>query len=294
MARVRRTGSGAAPYISLLVALLHALPATPASGPAPAHRYAGLARRAPLIDLRGGASKEWVCDGDVCELKEVKTKAPAAKRKASSKSSSSAGGRNKAKAAAKKPLAMSSEGGGLSRIFSKISKAIFGSPGTTKAGGLVGAVRSIFSKLFGGKQSAADDEDEDEDEEEEAKATTKTTVNKEKKLEGASSSSASSSASASAEDAAAAAKLAKRKAAKAAAKAKMGRGPGGKGPGALRTSANLRIQRELRDFQTNAPPNCAVSVRPENINVWVITLTGVEGTLFEGEKHKLRIEFSKE
>eukprot|EP00619_Florenciella_sp_RCC1007_P009915 CAMPEP_0205930178 /NCGR_PEP_ID=MMETSP1325-20131115/25740_1 /ASSEMBLY_ACC=CAM_ASM_000708 /TAXON_ID=236786 /ORGANISM="Florenciella sp., Strain RCC1007" /LENGTH=92 /DNA_ID=CAMNT_0053299513 /DNA_START=1 /DNA_END=275 /DNA_ORIENTATION=+ len=30
------------------------------------------------------------------------------------------------------------------------------------------------------------------------------------------------------------------------------------------------------------------------MNVWVVTLNGVEGTLFEGEKHKLRIEFPRE
>lgn len=54
-----------------------------------------------------------------------------------------------------------------------------------------------------------------------------------------------------------------------------------------RTSSLLRIQRELHDFQTNPPPNCAISIRNNQLNVWVITLTGVNGTLFEGEKYKV-------
>lgn len=67
-----------------------------------------------------------------------------------------------------------------------------------------------------------------------------------------------------------------------------------RGGSASRTSAALRIQRELLDFQKNPPPNCAVSVREDNMNVWIVTLTGVNGTLFEGEKFKLRFEFPKE
>ena len=66
------------------------------------------------------------------------------------------------------------------------------------------------------------------------------------------------------------------------------------GSAASRSSSALRIQRELRDFQTNGVPNIAVAVSPTNMNVWVVTLTGVEGTLFAGEKFKLRVEFPKE
>jgi hypothetical protein len=65
---------------------------------------------------------------------------------------------------------------------------------------------------------------------------------------------------------------------------------GGRGRAGASSSSALRIQRELRDFQTNPPPHCTVAVRPDNLNVWVITLTGVEGTLYEGEKYKLRVE----
>ena len=31
-----------------------------------------------------------------------------------------------------------------------------------------------------------------------------------------------------------------------------------------------------------------MNVRADNMNVWVITMTGIEGTLFENEKYKLR------
>jgi len=61
-----------------------------------------------------------------------------------------------------------------------------------------------------------------------------------------------------------------------------------------RSSSMLRIQRELHDFQTNPPPHCTVSVRHGQVNVWVITLTGVEGTLFEGEKHKVKKQTNKQ
>ena len=37
-----------------------------------------------------------------------------------------------------------------------------------------------------------------------------------------------------------------------------------------------------------------MNVREDNLNVWVITLVGVEGTLFADEKYKLRIEFPKD
>lgn len=64
--------------------------------------------------------------------------------------------------------------------------------------------------------------------------------------------------------------------------------------GPPRDSSATRIQRELRDMTQNAPENIEVSVRADNMNVWVLTLHGVEGTLFEGEKHKLRVEFPKD
>uniref|UniRef100_A0A7S1TYR4 UBC core domain-containing protein n=1 Tax=Phaeomonas parva TaxID=124430 RepID=A0A7S1TYR4_9STRA len=51
-----------------------------------------------------------------------------------------------------------------------------------------------------------------------------------------------------------------------------------------------RIQKELREFVDNPPPNCKVSVG-DNIRVWTVTLTGAEDTLYEGEEYKLRVTF---
>lgn len=58
-------------------------------------------------------------------------------------------------------------------------------------------------------------------------------------------------------------------------------------------SSQNRIQKELRNFMASPPHNCEVSVG-KNIRVWVVTLTGVEGTVYEGEKYKLKFVFPKE
>ena len=51
-----------------------------------------------------------------------------------------------------------------------------------------------------------------------------------------------------------------------------------------------RISRELTDFVENPPDGCKVSVG-KNLNVWIVTMTGAEGTIFAGEKYKLRVSF---
>jgi len=61
-----------------------------------------------------------------------------------------------------------------------------------------------------------------------------------------------------------------------------------------RQNAGVRIMRELGEFQKNAPEHCSVAVRDSNVNVWIITLTGVTGTLFANEKYKLRVEFPRD
>jgi len=58
------------------------------------------------------------------------------------------------------------------------------------------------------------------------------------------------------------------------------------GPGGARS----RIQKELRAFIKDPPPNCRVSVG-NDIRVWVVTITGTEGTLYQNEKYKLKIVF---
>lgn len=54
--------------------------------------------------------------------------------------------------------------------------------------------------------------------------------------------------------------------------------------------ANYRIQRELKEFIKSPPPNLAVKVG-SNIRIWIITVTGAEGTVYEGETYKLRVQF---
>ena len=51
-----------------------------------------------------------------------------------------------------------------------------------------------------------------------------------------------------------------------------------------------RISRELTAFVENPPDGCKVSVG-KNLNVWIVTMTGAEGTIFAGEKYKLRVSF---
>ena len=224
-----------------------------------------------FVDVRGGASKEWVCDGDVCELKD-KPGTAQRKTKSSSGGSSSRNTKKSRKGKSKspqltKPLKLSSEGS----ILSKLTAMLFGKG---EKRGLTGILQSFFAKVFGGGADASE----------------KVESRKRKKAKGSEKEKEKN-----VNPKAIEASIPKKKAeAKAKAKAAR-RGARRKGgAGASRTSAALRIQRELRDFQTNPPPNCAVAVRPENLNVWVVTLTGVEGTLFAGEKYKLRVEFPKE
>ncbi|KAG5192058.1 ubiquitin-conjugating enzyme/RWD-like protein [Tribonema minus] len=54
--------------------------------------------------------------------------------------------------------------------------------------------------------------------------------------------------------------------------------------------ANYRIQKELQEFMKNPPEGCQVSVG-KSLKVWIITITGAKGTIFEGEKFKLRVGF---
>ena len=56
------------------------------------------------------------------------------------------------------------------------------------------------------------------------------------------------------------------------------------------TSANYRIQRELKEFIKSPPPNLTVKVG-SNIRVWIITMEGAKNSIYEGEVFKLRISF---
>ncbi len=51
-----------------------------------------------------------------------------------------------------------------------------------------------------------------------------------------------------------------------------------------------RIQKELKDFTTNPPIGCSVDVS-KNMKVWIITITDLEGSVYEGECFRLRVAF---
>ena len=57
--------------------------------------------------------------------------------------------------------------------------------------------------------------------------------------------------------------------------------------------ANSRIQKEMRSFIANPPDNCELFVG-SNIRSWVIGITGAEGTIYAGEKYKLKMIFPKD
>jgi Ubiquitin-conjugating enzyme len=58
----------------------------------------------------------------------------------------------------------------------------------------------------------------------------------------------------------------------------------------LTTNPNYRIQRELKEFVLEPPPNLSVKVG-KNIRVWIVTMEGAKNTIYEGEVFKLRISF---
>eukprot|EP00527_Entomoneis_sp_CCMP2396_P000462 CAMPEP_0198145116 /NCGR_PEP_ID=MMETSP1443-20131203/21054_1 /TAXON_ID=186043 /ORGANISM="Entomoneis sp., Strain CCMP2396" /LENGTH=317 /DNA_ID=CAMNT_0043808647 /DNA_START=63 /DNA_END=1013 /DNA_ORIENTATION=+ len=56
------------------------------------------------------------------------------------------------------------------------------------------------------------------------------------------------------------------------------------------TSPNYRIQRELKAFLSDPPPNLMVKVG-KNLRVWIVTMKGATNTVYEGETFRLRIAF---
>lgn len=55
-------------------------------------------------------------------------------------------------------------------------------------------------------------------------------------------------------------------------------------------SPNYRIQKELKEFMQNPPPNLKVKVG-SNIRVWIVEMKGAEGSIYEGESFRLRVAF---
>jgi ubiquitin-conjugating enzyme E2 W len=59
------------------------------------------------------------------------------------------------------------------------------------------------------------------------------------------------------------------------------------------TNSNHRIQRELKEFIKHPPDNLSVQVG-KNIRVWIVTMKGAKGTIYDGETFKLRVSFPKD
>jgi ubiquitin-conjugating enzyme E2 W len=59
------------------------------------------------------------------------------------------------------------------------------------------------------------------------------------------------------------------------------------------TNPHYRIQKELKKFLQDPPPNLSVQVGT-NIRLWVVTMIGANNTIYEGEVFKLRISFPKD
>jgi len=57
--------------------------------------------------------------------------------------------------------------------------------------------------------------------------------------------------------------------------------------------SNARLQKELRSFVTNPPEGCTLAVGG-NMRSWVVTMVGADGTLYAGEKYRLKMVFPKE
>jgi len=209
------------------------------------------------LAVRGGGSKEWVCDGDVCELKPASKKKSKAKKGASSKASKAVSSDSS-----------DNEPGWLQSLRTLVG----GSRVSPLQRGL-----SFVAKLFGVDiNSALVDEKEDggKDDAPSVAAPGASKVPKKKQTKALS-------------------RAEQRAMATKERGARGGRGGrAGRGGARAASSSALRIQRELRDFQTNPPPHCSVAVRPDNLNVWIITLAGVEDTVYAGEKYKLRVEVS--
>jgi len=55
-------------------------------------------------------------------------------------------------------------------------------------------------------------------------------------------------------------------------------------------SPNYRIQKELKAFIKDPPPNLSVKFG-KNLRVWIVTMTGAKNSIYEGEVFKLRVSF---
>ena len=59
------------------------------------------------------------------------------------------------------------------------------------------------------------------------------------------------------------------------------------------SSAESRIQKEIKSFLSNPPLNCELVVG-SNIRTWVVNMKGLDGTIYAGEQFKLKMVFPKD
>ena len=59
------------------------------------------------------------------------------------------------------------------------------------------------------------------------------------------------------------------------------------------SSTDSRLQKEVRSFLDSPPDNCELVVG-SNIRTWVVKITAPEGTIYAGEKFKLKMVFPKD
>lgn len=57
---------------------------------------------------------------------------------------------------------------------------------------------------------------------------------------------------------------------------------------------DYRIQKEMINFLNDPPANCELEVNPKNIRIWIITMKGVQNTIYENEVFKLKVIFPSE
>jgi hypothetical protein len=61
----------------------------------------------------------------------------------------------------------------------------------------------------------------------------------------------------------------------------------------IKPSIQNRIQKEIKSFIENPPINCELIVG-SNIRSWIVKITGLDGTIYAGEKFKLKMVFPKD
>ena len=60
------------------------------------------------------------------------------------------------------------------------------------------------------------------------------------------------------------------------------------------SNPNYRVQRELKAFLAAPPPGLSVKISGKNVRLWVVTLAPPPGTIYAGERYRLRVQFPRD